>query len=319
MTPLTTAIFNYMHVAPLKSGEVQVEGFDLEFVDPGKQPAALFRKQTREPVYDICEMGITTAIAAKEYGVPLTPIPVFPVRRFDYDLMYYNINSRIKSPADLAGATVAARTPNVTIDILCAAMLKDMYGVDLNSIHYIVTGENHIAEANLPANCELRIGANPEELVESGEADAVFGGYRGSSPDVQPLFADIPAIFDQCYAKFGVTTVHHSIVIKNDVIEANPELPAALCRAFTLAKQPFLQKITAHEDVWDALVASTPMGPSHDYGISSLDDLRLPDPAPYGLSKNGAMLESLMRAARDLNYVTHYLALDEIFACPGED
>ena len=312
-------MFGYSHVAPLKNGQVKLEGYDLEFVDPGTQPAALFRKQTRDPVYDICEMGITTAIAALEYGVPLTPIPIFPVRRFDYDLMFYNVNSGIKDPAELAGATVACRTPNVTIDILCAAMLSDMYGVDLNSIHFIVTGENHIAEANLPANCELRLGANPAELVESGEASATFGGYRGDSPLVQPLISDIPGLFDKCFARFGATTIHHTIVIKNEVIEANPDLPAALCHAFTLAKQPFLKQINAHEDVWDQLVAATPMGPSHDYGIRDLGEFRLPDPVPYGLAKNGPMLESLLRAARDLNYVSHDLPLNEIFACPGED
>jgi hypothetical protein len=73
-----------MHTAPLKNGEVKVPGFDLDFVDTGDSPPPLFRRQTRNPELDICEMGITTAIAAKAYGIPLTPIPVFTVRRFDY-------------------------------------------------------------------------------------------------------------------------------------------------------------------------------------------------------------------------------------------
>jgi 4,5-dihydroxyphthalate decarboxylase len=319
MAPLTAAFFGYMHTAPLKRGEVTVEGFDLEFVDQGSAPSALFRKQTRQPEYDICEMGITTAIAAREYGVPLTPIPVFPVRRFDYENIYVNVNAGLMSPADLAGKTIAVRTPNVTIDILCSAMLADLYGVDLKSIHWIVTGENHIAQANLPANHELRLGANPMEILESGEAAAIFTAYRGDNPDIQPL-SDIPALFERARENLGgVTTIHHTIVIKNDTLAANPGLSEALAHAFTEAKQPFLTRINRHEDLWAEMIDATPMGPRHDYGIASMDELRLPDPVPYGLAKNGVMLESLLKAAYDLNYVSRAWEPSEIFACPGED
>ena len=264
-------------------------------------------------------MGITTAIAARDYGIPLTPIPVFPVRRFDFDLMYTNVHAGLKSPADLAGRTIAVRTPNVTVDILCASMLAEMYGVDLKSIHWIVTGENHIAEANLPENHELRMGANPAELLESGEAAAIFAGYKGESPDIRLLVDDLPALFEQYRQRFGCTTIHHAIVIKNDTLAANPGLPEALAHAFTVAKQPFLTSINRGDDVWADMVAATPMGPEHDYGIANLGELRLPDPVPYGLAKNGAMLESLMRTAFDLNYTSRAWDLEEIFACPGED
>ena len=83
--------------------------------------------------------------------------------------MYYNTESGISDPSELSGKTIAVRSPNATIDLLCSAMLSDVYGVDLRSIHWIATGGNHIKNANFPDDTEYRLGIDPADLVESGE------------------------------------------------------------------------------------------------------------------------------------------------------
>jgi 4,5-dihydroxyphthalate decarboxylase len=315
MAPLTIGLFDYMHTAPLKRGEVKVDGFDLEFVQHGKKRAGdLFRHEVGELDLDICEMGITTAIAAKSYGVPLTPIPIFTVRRFDYNLMFVNTKSGVRDPADLAGKTIAVRSPNVTIDLLCSAMLSDVYGVDLRSIHWIANGDNHIAAATLPENIELRPDADLEKIVESGEAVATFGGYKGNSPDIKPLISDLPALYDTCLERFGCTTIHHTIVVKDETLENNPGLVDALVDAFTKAKQPFLDRLQSGEDLMDEMKSVTSFGPGHDYGISKMSEIRLPDPSPYGLGINTPMLNSLFNAAFEQNYLSRIWTVDEVFA-----
>ncbi len=315
MAPLTVGLFNYLHTAPLKRGEITPTGFDLDFIDHGKGRAGeLFLQEIDEMPYDICEMGISTAIAMKEYGVPLTPIPVFTVRRFDYNLMFMNTDAGIRDPSELEGRTIAVRSPNATIDILCAAMLRDVYGVDLSTIHWIATGGNHIADARLPEHTELRPGADPAALVESGEAVATFAGYKGDNPKILPLIADLPSLYADRLRAFDCTTIHHTVVVKNDVLAANPGLAESLLDAFTRAKQPFLDRLASGEDFFSEMKENTSFGPGHDYGIQRFEDIRRPDPSPYGLATNRAMLDSLLSAAYAQNYLSRIWEVEEIFA-----
>ena len=80
---LKIAIATSGHTAALKNANVPIEGVDADFVEVTPIIQA-FRRMVRDVEFDICEMAITTYMAAKAYKKPMTAIPVFIVRAFHH-------------------------------------------------------------------------------------------------------------------------------------------------------------------------------------------------------------------------------------------
>jgi len=90
----------------LASGEVQVRGFDLDYIDTGSLPAPLFWDMAVKVSYDIGEQAFSHYLIAKDQGKPLTALPVFPSRFFPQLGLTVNQQSGIRSPLDLVGKRV---------------------------------------------------------------------------------------------------------------------------------------------------------------------------------------------------------------------
>jgi 4,5-dihydroxyphthalate decarboxylase len=309
---LKTALFPYIHTSPLLDHEVQVPDVELDVVSMrNNSPRDLFREMTREAPYDVSEMGIAVAIAAKEYGLPFTAIPIFPVRRFDYHVMRYN-TELVTSPKDLEGKKVAGGSLQTDVDLHCMDLLENYFDVDLDSISWVATGDNHLQRARPPKNSEAIYGASVTELLDSGEVAACVAGYSGSSGHVKQLVEDIEGAKEYWLTRNGFTPLHHTVVIRNDVLQELPELAHNLVLAFEEAKQPFLRRINNHEDVWEEMSASV-VGPAHDFGVTRQADLRLPDPVPYGIDANRGAIESLIRISYDRGYLSKAWEPEELF------
>src|SRR6266704_2089324 len=129
-------------------------------IDLGKNPPlpelklkTVFRRMVRELEYDICEMAITTYICAKGYGKRFTAIPVFPARVFHHGAIVYNTKSGIRGPKDLEGKMVGVhRGYTVTTGVWARSILQHEYGVDLNTITWLLSGDEHVAEFVPPTN-----------------------------------------------------------------------------------------------------------------------------------------------------------------------
>src|SRR5712692_10610586 len=95
-----TAIGNYPHVIALKNGEVKPSRFEFEHI--AVEPIiAAFRRMVRTMEFDISEMAISTYLCAREWGKPMTAIPVFPVRAWQHGGIAFNAKSGIESPKDI--------------------------------------------------------------------------------------------------------------------------------------------------------------------------------------------------------------------------
>jgi 4,5-dihydroxyphthalate decarboxylase len=257
--------------------------------------------------FDVCEMAITTYLSAKEYGKPFTAIPVFPVRDFPHKAILINTDTGVASPKDLEGKRVGVRAYTVTTGVWARAVLADTYGVDLDSITWVIADEEHVQECVLPGNVEYLAGADLSEMLDAGDLVAGIGIYRGNSPSVKPLIEDREAVERALVTETGVYPINHTVVIKDEVLAEHPDAAAALYTAFVAAKQPFLDKLASGVPLTD-----------EEQVLADRSKFVGPDPVPYGIEANRPTLEAIVRHARAQKILSADLAVEDMFV-PGSE
>ena len=290
----------------LKEGDVTLPDYDLQWEEVEPLPKA-FRRMVREGAWDITEMAITTLIAARAQGVGLTAIPVFLTRDFHHRNMVMAPGADITTPRDLEGRRVGvARGYTVTTSVWARAILEQEHGVDLSRVTWARAGEEHVPDWPLPANVEDLGGTGTlEEQLARGVIPAATG-----IPATGALAPLIPDAFEagRRAAKRGFWPLNHTVVIRDDVIAANPDLPAQLFRAFAEAKRPYLDRLRSGE--------VEPKGAEAAYlAVMEITG----DPLPYGIAPNRAMIDMILDQSLSQNIVSRRLAVEELFAAATLD
>jgi NMT1/THI5 like len=171
----------------LKDGTVKPGLCEFEFVEVDPLIDA-FRRMVRGLEFDVSEMSLTTYVTARAYGKRFVGLPIFLVRAFHHSAIVYNTRSGIKSPKDLEGRRVGVnRGYTVTTGVWARGVLQHQYGVDLDTITWVLSGDEHVAEYRPPLNVvPIEQGKKIADLVASGELAAAIG-LEIESPDVKPL------------------------------------------------------------------------------------------------------------------------------------
>jgi 4,5-dihydroxyphthalate decarboxylase len=73
-------IGNYPHTAPLKSGVVRSDSFDVDFIEINPVWGGV--KGIRGNLSDVSEMAVVTYLIANAHGKPLALLPAAVIRRF---------------------------------------------------------------------------------------------------------------------------------------------------------------------------------------------------------------------------------------------
>jgi 4,5-dihydroxyphthalate decarboxylase len=291
--------------AALKSGQIAPKGYALDWQE---MPVLVqgFRKMVRELAYDVCEMALTTYLCAREHGVAFTAIPVFLVRDFHHGAIQVNRTAGIARPKDLEGREVGVnRGYTVTTGVWARAVLAEEYGVDLARITWVLSGDEHVASYVPPANVvPLPSGRNMEEDLASGRLPAAIG-VTPDSAGVGPLIADPLAAGLAAFDRSGHWPINHLIVVRNDVLAANPGLAPALFHAFVASKRAYLADLHAGR-----IAQPTAIDRLH----TTMAALMGGDPLPYGIEPNRRTLETLIRHATAQGILTKPVALDDLFA-----
>jgi 4,5-dihydroxyphthalate decarboxylase len=317
MIKVRALLGRHLHTAPLIDGDITVRGAELDITPLASNSAAWggWPRHAHDDgfPYDVSEMSLAVALGCKEYGLPFTPIPVFLTRRLDLHRILVHADSGISAPAGLAGRKVASGGYFTDVDIYQAAALSELYGVDLAAVRWVAVREQHIAAVTMPPGVEFRPGADVNKLLETGQVAAVTNGYTGTDPKVHPLL-DAGAGRQRWRATYGHWPILHIVVVSNALIDADPVFARRLYNAFVAAKQPFLRSLAKDEDIWSRL---DPSVAEHTYGVTEQAQLLLPDPVPYGLESNRALLKLSLRYLRGRGYLSTDYELDQIFAVAG--
>ena len=300
---LKTAFVTRGHTKALKDGTIQPRTFDFEFEEV-PQIIQAFRRMVRGLEFDISEMAITTYLCARAHGKAFTAIPVFPMRAFHHGAILHNTQAGIRSPKDLEGRRVGVnRGYTVTTGLWARSILQHQYGVDLNRITWVLSGDEHVAEYQPPPNVvPIEKGKKMEEMLVAGELPAAIG-VQLESPDVKPLIPNAREAGFAALRERGLYPINHTVVVRNDVLAAHPGLAADLFTAFDKAKQVYVGRLAAGQ------VENT-----DDEFFKRVMDVT-GDPLPYGIEANRKMLEAVVQHAVEQGIIPRRVPIEELFAC----
>jgi 4,5-dihydroxyphthalate decarboxylase len=295
------------HTAPLRDQIVKPKTFDIDYVDVPVLIQA-FRKMVRGLEYDICEMAITTYICAKSYGKRFTAIPVFPARVFHHGAIVYNTKSGIRSPKDLEGKRIGVhRGYTVTTGVWIRGILQHHYGVDLNTITWLLSGDEHVAEFRRPSNViPIQEGQKLEEMIVSGEIPAAVN-VEIDHPDVKSLIPKPAEAGFEALRSTGHYPINHTVVVRDDLLAAHPGLAEDIFNVFAEAKRLYVERLRAGQ--------INPMTKT-DERYKRVMEITGADPLPYGIAPNRKMIETVMQYATEQNILVRPLSIEELFA-PG--
>ena len=301
MRPLKIAIGSTGLTKPIIDGTVRPDGLELQYV-PVDPITSAMRRMVRDLEFDICEMALSTYLCAKSYGKPITAIPVFLKRNFHHGSIVYNVNSGIKTPRDLEGRTVGVnRGYTVTTGLWARGILQTEYGVDLNTITWAATGDEHVAEYKAPANVDYsRRGQTITDLLRSGIGAAV-GDIRVDPPDIQRLIPDARDAGFAYFRKTGVYPINHALVIKDSLLTDEPELARELFRTFQKAKNIYLAHLDAGQNL--SVADETAIANKHVVG----------DPLSFGVSANRKAIETIIQFAVDQQIIPKAFRPEDLF------
>jgi 4,5-dihydroxyphthalate decarboxylase len=288
----------------LKDGEVKPRACELEFVEVDPLIDA-FRRMVRGLEFDLSEMALTTFITARAHGKRMAGLPIFLMRAFHHGAIVYNTKSGIASPKDLEGRRVGVnRGYTVTTGLWARSILARRYGVDLSRITWVLSGDEHVAEYRPPANVvPIEKGRKMADMVVSGELPAAIG-VEVDHPDVKPLIAKPKEAAYADLRETGHYPINHLMVIKEDLLDARPELAADIFEAFAAAKRLYVERLKA-----GGIAAPTAV----DDTYRRVMEITGRDPLPYGIEPNRATLEEVLASALEQGIITTPTTVGQLF------
>jgi 4,5-dihydroxyphthalate decarboxylase len=288
----------------LKDGTVKPKTFEFAFeeVDP---LIAAFRRMVRGNEFDVTEMAITTYICAREHGKRMTAVPVFLVRAFHHGAILVNAKAGIRTPKDLEGKPVGVnRGYTVTTGVWARSVLQDEHGVDLSKVTWVLSGDEHVAEYQPPENVvPIEPGKKMADMLIAAELVAAIG-VEVEHADVKPLSPNALEAGLKALRERGHYPINHLVVIKDELLDKNPELAVDVFNAFAESKRLYVERLKAGK-----IDAPTGVDKVHQRVMEITGD-----PLPYGIAPNRKVLEELVRHALTQKIITKPVSVDELFA-----
>ena len=306
--PLSIAIFNHGQWDALRDGRVKPDGIELEHIPASPKT---YRRMVRDLEFGIAEVAVTTFVAAKWFKVPIAGIPIFSNRDVTMSPVVYNARSGIKAPKDLEGKRVGVRSYTVTNTTQCRALLNSEFGVDTDSIHYVVTEDAHVAQYQEPPNVEYApAGKTLEEMLTAGDLDAGLQLSLEPEGDIRLLFTEAEAddVGLRYFRRTGVYPIGHVMTVRGDVLKEHPWVGPAMFEAFTASKDLYVEALKDGPDL-----------ARRDRQALRNKELVGGDPFPMGMARNRKALEAMLQIDLDQHIIPGKLELDSLFAANTVD
>ncbi|MDT7707177.1 MAG: hypothetical protein QOG20_2784 [Pseudonocardiales bacterium] len=302
---LSTVTRSQGNNAALKDGTVRPHGAVLDVVEVPVLVHA-FRRMVRDLEFDVSEMAFTTYLVAKAHGARFTALPTFLVRGFHHGAIRVNTGAEVREPRDLEGREVGVnRGYTVTTGVWARGILAEEYGVDLDRVTWVLSGDEHVREYRPPANVvPVPDGDDLGDMLTSGRIAAAVG-VDVEHPDVAPLIPDARAAGLRALQRDGVFPINHLVVVRDDVLEAHPDLAPDLFTAFAESKNRYVERLRAGE-------VTDPTATDRMY--ARVMETTGADPLPYGIEPNRATIERLLDHAVAQKILDRRPDVDALFA-----
>ena len=182
-------------------------------------------------------------------------------------------------------------------------MLQTGDGLDLDSVTWVLSGDEHVAEYVAPSNVVSAPNSELNAMLLSGEIDAAIGAGANDSPDIKPLFPEAQEADAQWFKDTGLYPISHMLVVKNQQLEDNPWLAGELFSLFQAAKKPYLEFLHSGADLTPA-----------DQALLNLAKIVGDDPIPYGLESSRKTIKNFIHVNVDQQVIPESVDVDDVFA-----
>ena len=308
MSKLKIAVGDRLETKFLLSGRVAIDGFDVEMVNPGPAPAPIFPDMVTTLPYDVGELTIANFVIARDQGVPIVGLPVFPNVFFPLTGVTVHRRSGIAAPADLAGKRVGvplgfASNPAVWL----RGILEHHYGVPADSITWVEGERDSLAGVPYPRPARFRREQRTDldAALAAGEVDAlvVAGGNAALAEGVALLLDDPYPALEKYVAASGAFPINTMLVMKEAAAAANPGLAGAVVAASERARA-----IYDAEEPDDAVHQGLRVGALRAAGHF---------PRAHGLQTHGGSVEVLVGYLHEQGLIRKAWRLDDLFVEPS--
>lgn len=309
----------YDRTVPLLSGEVAIEGVDLEYVAID-EPRQIFDRMGRGDGFDMAEMSISEYICRHDAGQnPFVALPVFLSRVFRHSMITVN-RKTVRGPADLAGKRIGVPLYTMTAAVFQRGLLEHDCGVDLSGVHWVQGATNEATSHGDPtampllAPVDIEInhsGRSLSDLIGAGELEAVIGTSLPRSmqtnPDVVRLFPNFRQVEQDYYRRTHIFPIMHTLVIQRSVYERDPSLGPRIYAAFEAAKKIARWRLLRNQTL-------SYMLPWLIDDAEEIERVFGGDPWPYGIEPNRPTLEALLDYLHEQHMIARKPALEDLFA-----
>ena len=313
----------------LQSGQVQVEGVDLNFETV--EISELFRRMAQHVEFDLAEMSLSTYMLMLGQGDErLIGIPVFLSRAFRHSRVFVNSDAGIGRPEDLNGKQVGTPEFQMTAGLWIRGFLEHDYGVKAFDMSWFYGGSDepvYTERRHHDAPPGVRMEQIPtdrtlSDMLESGELDALItaadpGAYRRGSPHVQRLFPDPWSVEREYFQRTRIFPIMHLVVMRREIYAQHRWLAVSLLNAFIESKRLGMARLR--------LTGVLPVAiPWLAADIEELDEVFDGDAFPYGFAQNRHVLEKATEYAHEQGLTPRRFEPEELFAPetldhPGDD
>ncbi len=300
-------------------GSVRPEGIDLTYL-PIMMPESFFR-MLNFGEFAASEMSLSWYARTLSLDPrPFVAIPVFPSRMFRHSSIYVSSKSGIREPSDLVGRRVGCPEYQMTAAVWIKGILADDHDVPVNSVTYFTGGLEQPGREERPMSLPDDIVVTPisrtetlSAMLDRGEIDALYTAHMPSpfaqgSPNVRRLFEDYPTVEREYLARTGIFPIMHTVVVRQDILDAHPWAAQSLTKAFEESKQAAYQQLyetTALKYMLPWLTAEA----EHTREIFGKDDFW-----PYGLDANRVTLETFLRYSHEQGLIRSPVKPEMLFA-----
>ncbi len=324
-TKLDIAFWNYDRIKLLADGSIKLEGVDASFHGARIVPE-IFEAMLRQRAYDVSELGMTYFLRTfdGEGRSPFVAIPIFPVRSFRHGAIYVNKASGIRRPQDLAGKRIGELALyGHDAGVMPKGILSDEFGVRPEQSRWIVGGIDFpmnpidFVPHPVPTGVEVEWAGKDVDLgrmLEAGEIDALISAdipkaVLDGSPKVGRLFEDYEAVERDYFRRTGIFPIMHTVVVTRELADKRPDLVQAVYRGFCAAKDQMQEQYVKGMTFNNMTV----MLPWLTKLIGDDRELLGNDWWPYGIERNRAAIDAVLRYHHEQGLTRKRFAIEEVF------
>jgi 4,5-dihydroxyphthalate decarboxylase len=234
---LHTLLGNYPNTAPLKSGAVNSDLVNFDFIEV-KVANSFFKQVVRDAKFDVAELAIVTYLQAKSHGKPYVLVPAVIVSRGQHHTIAYNGERGALKPSDLRDKRIGVRAYTVTTSTWVRGILAEEYGIDFNKVEWISFEDPHVAEYHDPPFVKRAPeGKEMVQMLLDGEIDAAVVGDRLPDRRLRHLIPDPEAAAKRWAERHHGVPINHMVVVRTELSQSRPEVVREVFRQLHASKR----------------------------------------------------------------------------------